>query len=291
MLFYVMVFLAMAAWGGSWVAGKVISKSLDFQVTVLLRLLFTLVSFVPLLFYFKDSLKVSRQTLLQIFFTSLVMVAINQLYFMGLQTGLAGIGGVLVPTLNPVLVFLLTLFLSHQKFHLKNFMIVLLGFIGGLLILEVWNISYVKLLASGNLFYLLCALAWAVFTLLGNSCLEKTSIWVYSFYLYLFGSLVQLFFSLPFSLASIASQGGIFWTNLVFISLFAGTFSTTVYFMATRKIGSYKASSFSFLVPFSAVILSWFVLGEKPAPSTLLGGALAVSSVYAINRARKNGAL
>ena len=291
MIFYLMLFLAMAAWGGSWISGKVISKSMDFQVIVLMRLVLTLISFVPLLFVFRQSLKISKDTLLRIFLTSLVMVAINQLYFMGLQNGLAGIGGVLVPTLNPVLVFLLTLLLYHQKFHLKNFLIVFLGFIGGLLILEVWNISYVKLLASGNLFYIFCALAWAIFTLLGNSCLKKTSIWVYSFYLYLFGALMQLFFSLPFSLESIAAQGGVFWGNLLFISFFAGTFSTTVYFLATQKIGAYKASSFSFLVPFGAVLLSWLVLGEKPALSTIAGGLVALTSVYWINRVRKSNAL
>jgi drug/metabolite transporter (DMT)-like permease len=41
-----------------------------------------------------------------------------------------------------------------------------------------------------------------------------------------------------------------------------------------------------FIVPSSAMLLSWFFLGEVPAQSTILGGSISVAAVYLINRAR-----
>ncbi|MBI5641926.1 MAG: EamA family transporter [Deltaproteobacteria bacterium] len=63
-----------------------------------------------------------------------------------------------------------------------------------------------------------------------------------------------------------------------------GAFATTVYFFASSILSSRKASSFVFLVPFSAVILSWFFLGEVPRINTIAGGSLAIGAVYIINQ-------
>ena len=50
------------------------------------------------------------------------------------------------------------------------------------------------------------------------------------------------------------------------------------------RLGSKKSTSFMYLVPTSAIGLSVILLNENLAWSTILGGALAVSAVYLINR-------
>lgn len=283
MLFYFLVFLAMAAWGASWVSGKMISKTVPFQVTLFWRHAITLISFLPMMIFLKQSFRLTQKALIRIFITSLILFSINQLFFLGLQNGFAGIGGVLVPTLNPILVFLLSFLIFRKKFHFQDFIVLFTGLIGGFFILQIWNINLEKLILSGNLFFILCALGWAALTLSGNWSLEKTTVWIYSFYLYLFSTIIQFFFTLSHSFLIVFTTDFSFWINLIIVSLFSNTFSTTVYFIASKKIGSHKASSFSFLVPFTAVLFSWLLLGEIPQISTLIGGILAVFSVYWIN--------
>ncbi len=61
-------------------------------------------------------------------------------------------------------------------------------------------------------------------------------------------------------------------------------FCKTVYFIAAERLGSYRTSSFVFIVPLSAMLLSWLFLSEVPAITTLIGGSVAVAAVYMINR-------
>ncbi|HMK44556.1 MAG TPA: DMT family transporter, partial [Dissulfurispiraceae bacterium] len=79
-------------------------------------------------------------------------------------------------------------------------------------------------------------------------------------------------------------QDAVFWWNLFFLAVVSGSFATTVYFIAAEKLGSYRTSSFVFLVPSSAMLLSWLFLAETPDAGTIIGGTIAVSAVYVINK-------
>ena len=76
----------------------------------------------------------------------------------------------------------------------------------------------------------------------------------------------------------------IFWWNLFYLASISTSFGTTIYFIASSRLGSAKASSFIFLVPASAMLSSWGILGEKPEWTTISGGLLAISAVYLLNR-------
>jgi drug/metabolite transporter (DMT)-like permease len=78
-----------------------------------------------------------------------------------------------------------------------------------------------------------------------------------------------------------------FWGNVLFSSVITTTFATTLYFFATSKIGAEKASSFIFIVPFTAALSSFFIVGEEILPHTIVGGFLGIAAVYMINRKRK----
>ena len=75
----------------------------------------------------------------------------------------------------------------------------------------------------------------------------------------------------------------IFWMNFLVISALSLGFGTTIFFLATMKIGSHKTSSFMYVVPISAVGFSVLFLGEPLALSTILGGGFAIFGVYLVN--------
>ena len=77
-----------------------------------------------------------------------------------------------------------------------------------------------------------------------------------------------------------------FWVHFLIISVGAIGFGTTIFFLATMRIGSEKSSSFMYIVPTSAIGLSIVLLGETLAFSTILGGALTISAVYLINQGK-----
>jgi drug/metabolite transporter (DMT)-like permease len=279
----ILILLATIAWGGSWTAGKMIAGMAPPEVLIFWRFFITFLSFIPIMMVRKDSMRLHRKSLLQVVFGAVFLVSYNKFFFWGLEYGLAGAGGVLVPTLNPLLTFLLAIVLFRHRLTLLEGVGVVMGLSGGLIMLEIWGISVQKLLMSGNLFFLVASVSWASVSLIS----EKSKLYlpplVYSFYVFGLASLLDLFIALPYDIWAPLRFDHVFWLNLGYLSLFATTFATTVYFYSARRLGSHKASSYIFMVPVSAVLIAWVCLGEVPLVSVIVGGVVTISAVYLIN--------
>lgn len=80
-----------------------------------------------------------------------------------------------------------------------------------------------------------------------------------------------------------------FWFHLFCVAILSTLVGTSIYYLGIKELGSAKANSFMLLVPASALICSYFVLGEKPSLLTLFGTALAICAIYLINGKRLSG--
>lgn len=282
-LFTVLMFLAMLTWGGSWPSAKAIADYTNPEVIVFWRFLATFMAFIPVILALKVSLKLDKHAFIQVLIGSVLLVAYNKLFFVGLKAGLAGAGGVLVTTLIPLCTFLFTVLIFKQKFAAREITGLALGLVGGLVLLKIWELDLSKLYLGGNLFFLLAAIVWALLTITTQKSQKYMSSLVFSFYIYGFSSILDLAIALPYDVLGVFSFGYKFWLNMFNLSVVVTTFGTTIYFFASSKLGASKASSFTFLVPTSALIFSWILLKEQPQITTIVGGLLAMSAVYLIN--------
>lgn len=282
--FIFLMVLAMLTWGGSWPSGKLIVGLARVEVIIFWRYFITSLSIVPLLFIFKQPLRIKKRSLFLLIFGAIVMITHNQLFMTGLRVGLAGAGGVLTNSLNPIITFSLASMIYRESVGPWQKTGLMLGVIGGAVLLNIWKLGPQELLAGGNVFFLLAALSWSILTLIAQKTQQRVPFLTYSFYLYTFSTLLALFLALPHGLLPITGQPWMFWGIIFYLSIFAATFGATVYFMAAAKIGSGRASSFTFLVPASAMLFSWLLLGEVPQLSTIIGGLIALFAVYLLNR-------
>ena len=74
----------------------------------------------------------------------------NYNYLKGTQIGMAGLGGVIVPTLSPLVTSILAIATFNQKVHKKDMIGFLFGIVGGLILLEIWRFNFQDLSKSGN---------------------------------------------------------------------------------------------------------------------------------------------
>lgn len=287
-LFYFLIILAMAFWGGAWTSAKAVSGMVSVQTIVLYRFLFASLAILPFVFVYKERLSLSGKQFLWTLFGSALFTCYNQLFFTGIDIGLAGAGGVLVTTINPIFTYVLCIILLHYKLTIRSAAGLFAGLAGGFIMLRIWTFEASEIFQFGNGIFLLSAFVWSAVTLVSSHAQKTIHFTVYTFWFYLFSFL----FSLPFSLLAgdslaVFRENSFFWLNLLYLSFFAMAFSATIYFYASNRLGSHRASNFVFLVPVFAVLFSFVFLHEVPKWNTLLGGGLAMIAVYILNREKR----
>lgn len=285
-LIYVII-IAMIIWGVSWTSAKMITNYTNLEVILFWRLLVTFLSLVPVLWFTKDSFRITKKAIPYVLGGGLVMLFYNALFFLGLRNGLAGAGGVFVTTLNPIINFFLVAIIYKYRLHLWEYIGLGLGLFGGLIILKIWGLSVDALLAGGNVYFIFAAFTWAFLSVITAQSKMYVSPITYSLYLYGIATIVSFGMALPHEWLKPLEFDLVFWVNLFYLASISTSFGTTVYFIASSRLGSAKASSFIFLVPASAMLSSWIILGENPEWTTISGGLLAVSAVYLLNRKTK----
>lgn len=282
---YILLTLAMLSWGLSWTNGHILA-GYDIAIAHLIfwRFLLAGILFAPVVFFTHNWKIHGIRGWIGALIGGVLIGSYNLFFFLGSRLGLAGDGGVLVTTLNPIITAVLAAWFFHRSLKRKDYLGLALGITGGLLILRIWGLTWSVLFQSGNAYFLLCALTWAILTILTEAVRDSINILSFSLITYWVAGLLALPFSLTQGIGNVFALDSVFWLNLCFVSIGAMAFGTTVYFLATKALGSEKSSAFIFVVPVSAMGFATLILNEPITPSTLSGGILAIIAVYLINR-------
>lgn len=138
---------------------------------------------------------------------------------------------------------------------------------------------------TGDLLMMGAALSWAVYTLLVKQAGNKMSEISLLAYTMAFGTL----FLLPgggvevaaAGLGAVSLQG---WLSVLFLGLFGSGASFFLWNSALRHLDASEATTYVNLVPVVTVVSAAVLLGERPAPAQLAGGALVILGVYLASR-------
>jgi drug/metabolite transporter (DMT)-like permease len=79
-----------------------------------------------------------------------------------------------------------------------------------------------------------------------------------------------------------------FTPTVIASSVFLGALGTAVafvwYYQGVKLLGSSRTVIFNTLVPIFGVLLGWLILNEPMSASLLIGGSIAVTGIYLVNR-------
>lgn len=192
----------------------------------------------------------------------------------GEKTVEAGTASLLI-ALVPLLSALLAVVFLKEKFGAAGWVGSLIAFIGvGVISLSGGTFQ----IEWGVLVILAGALGEAFYFVFQSSYLQKYGFLPFTFYAIFAGTL----FMLPFAggLGTAVGQASVESTLTI---LYLGLFPTVIpYFAiayATSRQGASEATSFLYLVPVMAIMISWLWLGELPTLLSILGGILALIGV------------
>ena len=279
-----MVF-AMITWGYSWVGAKILGPYGHVSTKIFLRFFFASIALIPILLKYHIPFRIDKKGFIFILWNSISLCSYNYFYFKSTHMGLAGVGGVLVTTLNPILTSLFVFsFLDKSSAKLKDFVGLIMGLTGGGIIMRLWEMDIALMISSGNIFYILASCSWVSVTIASQKSKPHIHFLTFSFWSFLSASLFSLSFCEIESISQTINYDWIYWLNIFLLSIVVMSFANTMYFFASSKIGAVKASSYIFVVPLTAIIFSKIILNEQVLYTTVLGGVLSVVAVYLINK-------
>ncbi len=277
-----LLLLAMFFWGTGWSALKILTENISMDVIIFWRFLLMSLTFLPILYFFKEPIRLNFSAIKFILASSVLNIAFMMSSFYGVKYGLAGAGSVIITSLSPLMTFLLTLILFKHKVSKTQAFGILLGIIGGVIIL---NLDSPRLFFDGsNIYFLLCALIWAGVSVLSQHSGVHIHPIHYSFFISLIATIFSFFYAYSANFSIVFEQDSRFWTALIYLAVFAQTIGTTIFFMASSKFGSEKTSSFMFLVPIFALFSAWLILNEAIQLYIIVGGVVSILAVYFINK-------
>lgn len=281
-VFFFLLFLAMVAWGGSWVNVKILGHYISAFEMILVRFSITAITMVPIIIWLKHSFKIDLKSFGLVVLAALALIFYNKYYYLGTKFGTASLGGAMVTTMIPILTFIFLALMGVKKVSSKDLYALGLGAVGVLTMLHIWTFDLAHILVIHNLYFLLAAILWAVLTIISSKSTKISPI-VFTFYMYIVTVVLDWVFFVDVSAIPFGSLDGIFWLNTLLISLAASTFANTIFFLGIEKLGAAEVSSSVFLVPFSAIILSAIFLGEKVDFFIILGTVLTLYAVKRLN--------
>lgn len=275
--------LAMIFWGVSWVNVKILSSYINEYELIFLRMGISFISMLPILYFFKLSFKIDFKALFLILLASVILVLYSISFFLGVEHGTAGFGGALVTTLIPINTFIILAIIHKKTISIKHSFTLILGGFGVLTMLNVWNFNLSEIFSKDNIYFLIASILWPILTIISSKA-TKTNPLIFTFYVYVISTFVIYLFFIDDSLFyRINTFDYIFWLNIFVISILSTTFATSIYFVGIIKLGTNEVSSFIFLVPSSALILSAIFLDEKITYNTALGTICTIIAIYILN--------
>ena len=158
----------MIIWGLSWTNAKILSDYGPSSVLAFWRFLFSSLSMIPVMWLTGNDFRVTRQCMKYILIGAIFISLYNIFFFIGTNKGAASVGGVIVPTFNPIITFIISVLLLKQVVYRRDIIGLIIGFIGGVVVLQAWSLSLEQLIINGNLYFIFASISWGIMSIISG---------------------------------------------------------------------------------------------------------------------------
>ena len=269
-------------WSSAFITTKPIIDNSDPFAALALRFLIVAIGFCLFSIYSKIDLLVNRKNFIESFFSG---VLFHGLYlggvFFSISKGMPTAIAALIVTLQPILTNALSGPILKEKVSLKQWIGVLLGFTGAVLVLGLdvgSNIPIIGLIAT-----IIALLAITISTIWQKKLSTNLPLSVSNMYQalggFIFHLLIIIFFVKPY--IDFSQTFIIAMSHQIFLVSF-GAF--TILMFLIKKNSASKTVSIFFLVPSTSAFMAWLFLNESLSNLDLLGFLITTIGVYIATR-------
>lgn len=288
---YVLLVASMLLWGGTWIAGRVLSQTMHPMNAAFLR--FCLASVFLMGLAARAEKGVPKLALKHVplvaFLGASGVFFYSYFFFTGLQTITAGRAALIVACI-PVCIAALSAVLYKERLAPSRIAGIFLSLFGVVMIISdgaPWSLlgGGVK---RGDLFILGCVVSWTAYSLGGRQAMKSLPPLTSVAWSCVFGC------AFLFPAALFSGLGGetlaaspLDWLCIAYLGILATGLAYYWYYRGIQAIGASRAGIFINLVPVFAVALGFLLLNEPLGLSLLVGGSMVVGGVWLTNRPKK----
>lgn len=289
MMVYGKLILTAFLWGGTFVAGRLLSDGMGAFSAAFLRFLIASICMMWIMRQRSGGLPVlDRKGWLGVMLLGATGVfAYNALFFTGLQTVTAGRAAVIV-SINPIIITLLAALFFGEKLSLRKGLGICLSVTGATIAISRGNpVSLLTGgLSSGDLAIFGCVASWASYSLLGKRMMGFLSPHAAITYSCITGTIMLFPFALQEGMLSDFSGYTLTqYLSVAYLGILGTVIGFTWFYEAINTIGASRAAVFINFVPVAAILSGWAFLGEALSLSLLAGVSLVITGVYLTNSA------
>ena len=285
---YIKLFLTAVFWGGTFIAGRVVAKDVGPFSASFLR--FSIASIFLLFITLKIEGKLpilKKGQIIPIIFLGITGVfAYNVFFFKGLKIIEAGRASLIIAN-NPIFITLFASCFFKEKLNFLKVTGIIISVIGAIIVISRGNLIglFNGSVGWGEFYIFCCVLTWVAYTLIGKAIMTDLSPLVPVSYSSVIGA-VALFVPAYFEgmVQDLIHYTSSDWFGIFYLGFFGTVLGFVWYYQGIKIIGPMKASQFINFVPISAVLLSFFILGEPITLSLFVGAIFVMSGVYLTNR-------
>lgn len=285
---YIKLIIAIAIWGGSFIATKIAVRDVSPVTVVWLRFLIGTIILGYLAWKQNDLSLPGWKDGVELLWLGFLGITLHQwLQSSGLVTSEASTTAWLVST-TPVFMALLGWAFLKEKLTRETIIGIFLATIGVLLVVSKGNFGSVfsgNFGAAGDILILISAPNWAIFSVLSHPILKRLSSIKVTFYIFLSGWLLT---SIQFIAGShwvefnnLSTAG---WISIAFLGIFCSAVAYIFYNDGLKVLPTSHVGVFLYLEPLVATIIAAIVLSESIVLASLVGGGLILFGVWLVNR-------
>ena len=286
-MIYLKLILAAAFWGGTFIAGKLISHTIDPFSAAFIRFFIASFFLVILTIKIEGHLpKLAPDKIFIVFLLGLTGIfSYNLFFFSGLNYIQANQASLIIAG-NPIFISLCSVFFFNEKLNCLKVVGLCLSVTGALIVISNGNLlnTLTLGLGKGELLIFGCVVSWVAYSILGKKAMNDLSPIVSVCYSSIAGTLL-LFFPALFNgvFLNMTSYQPVEWASLFYLGFFGTVLGFLWYYEGIKQIGPLKAGIFINFVPVSAIILSFFILKEPLTFSLIIGAIFVITGVYLTN--------
>ena len=293
--YYLMLIVAMAFWGGSWVSAKIVVDVAPPMTIGFFRFLIGGILFLILMFATeKNPWRIfRRENFKLLFLVGLTGIfGYGVLFLTGMRFTTAAQGSI-IAGFNPTTVSIFAHIIHGERLRRKwqylGYAFAFSGvvFVVGIQALIDFNIEYI----IGNLIILCAMITWGLYSSIGKEAMKTLSPLevnaggaLVGTLLFGIGATYEQVWTLP------AMIDPVFWVNALYLGAFVTFVGFLFYFISIKNIGASRAGGFINLVPVFGIISSAFLLPDEPLYWTFgIGLLLVLLGITLINFPNRNG--